>query len=62
MNMDDVDGEFVPMLESGVRRWFVPLEGHLVRLLALLGAPFRDFGAVWLGIVPMYVSLLLGEL
>ncbi len=50
------------MLESGVRRWFVPLEGHLVRLIELLDAPFRDFGAVWLGLVPLYVSLVLGEL
>jgi hypothetical protein len=41
---------------------FVPLEGHFVRLIALLVAPFRDFGAVWLGLVPLYVSLLLGEL
>jgi hypothetical protein len=57
-----VDEEFLPVLESGIRRWFVPLEGHLVRLVALLVAPFRDFGAVWLGIVPLYVSLLLGEL
>src|SRR5277367_6765083 len=53
---------FPRVLERVARRWFVPLEGHLVRLLALLGAPFQDFGAVWLGLVPLYVSLLLGEL
>jgi hypothetical protein len=41
---------------------FVPLEGHLVKLVELLIAPFRHFGAVWLGLVPLYVSLLLGEL
>jgi hypothetical protein len=41
---------------------FVPLEGYLVKLVELIIAPFRDFGAVWLGIVPLYVSLLLGEL
>jgi hypothetical protein len=41
---------------------FVPLEGYYVKLVELIVAPFRDFGAVWLGIVPLYVSLLLGEL
>ncbi|HTS16258.1 MAG TPA: hypothetical protein VMP11_01670 [Verrucomicrobiae bacterium] len=40
----------------------MPLEGYLVKLVELIVAPFRDFGAVWLGIVPLYVSLLLGEL
>ena len=40
----------------------MPLEGHYYRLVELLVAPFRDFGAVWLGIVPLYVCLLLGEL
>jgi hypothetical protein len=41
---------------------FVPLGYYLVRLVDLLIAPFRDFGAVWLGLVPLYVSLVLGEL
>jgi hypothetical protein len=41
---------------------FVPLEAYLVRLDQLIVAPFRDFGAVWTGLVPLYVSLLLGEL
>ena len=40
----------------------MPLGYHLVKLVDLLAAPFRDFGAVWLGIVPLYVSLVLGEL
>jgi len=40
----------------------VPLEGYLVRLDELIVAPFRDFGHVWPGLVPLYVSLLLGEL
>ena len=54
---------FGRVLESGDKEVrFVPLEGHLVGLLNLLAAPFRDFGAVWLGLVPLYDSLLLGEL
>ena len=40
----------------------MPLEGYLVRLVDLLVVPFRHFGAVWLGLVPLYVSLLIGEL
>ena len=40
----------------------MPLEGYLVRLVQLIVAPFRDFGHVWLGLVPLYISLLLGEL
>jgi len=40
----------------------VPLEAYLLALVQLIVAPFRDFGAVWLGLVPLYVSLLLGEL
>ncbi|MGO9608183.1 MAG: hypothetical protein ACLPT4_00950 [Verrucomicrobiia bacterium] len=47
---------------SGKEVRFVPLEGYLVKLVELIVAPFRDFGAVWLGIVPLYVSLLIGEL
>ena len=39
----------------------MPLGFYLVKLVDLLAAPFRDFGAVWLGLVPLYVSLLLGE-
>ena len=51
------------MLESGDKEVrFVPMEGHLVGLINLLVAPFRDFGAVWVGLVPLYVSLVLGEL
>ncbi|MCX7887768.1 MAG: hypothetical protein N3B01_11030 [Verrucomicrobiae bacterium] len=30
--------------------------------LVLVAEPFRHFGSVWLGILPLYVSLLLGEL
>jgi len=52
-----------PVLETTPRRCgSVPLEGYLVKLVELIVAPFRDLGAVWLGIVPLYVSLLLGEL
>ena len=40
----------------------MPLEAYLLRLAELLAAPFRDLGAVWMGLVPLYVSLLLGEL
>ena len=40
----------------------MPLEGYLVRLVQLIVAPFHDFGHVWLGLVPLYISLLLGEL
>lgn len=41
----------------------MPLESYLLNLTQLLVAPWRQFvAAVWLGIVPLYVSLLLGEL
>ena len=40
----------------------VPLEAYLVSLVQLIVAPFHKFGAVWLGIVPLYVSLVVGEL
>jgi hypothetical protein len=40
----------------------VPLEAYLLDLVRLLIAPWKHIGAVWLGIVPLYVSLLLGEL
>ncbi len=40
----------------------VPLEAYLVSLVQLIVAPFHRFGAVWPGIVPLYVSLVLGEL
>ena len=61
------NGQSCPPVGSCARKWVkevrsVPLEGYYVKLVELLIAPFRDFGAVWLGIVPLYVSLLLGEL
>jgi hypothetical protein len=40
----------------------VPLEAYLVSLVQLIEVPFRHFGVVWMGIVPLYVSLVLGEL
>lgn len=40
----------------------MPLEFYVVKLVDLLVAPFRHLSGVWLGIVPLYVSLLLGEL
>lgn len=40
----------------------MPLEYYLLRLVELLVAPFRHFDKLWLGIVPLYVSLVLGEL
>ena len=40
----------------------MPLEAYLVSLVQLIVAPFHKFGAVWPGIVPLYVSLVLGEL
>jgi len=40
----------------------MPLETYLRSLGRLLFAPWENIGAVWLGIVPLYVSLLLGEL
>ncbi|HUI07245.1 MAG TPA: hypothetical protein VL486_09595 [Verrucomicrobiae bacterium] len=61
-----VDGGACPVILSCARKpgeevW-MPLEAYLVRLVELIVAPFRDFGAVWLGLVPLYVSLVLGEL
>lgn len=40
----------------------MPVEGYLVKWVQLVVAPFQHFSQVWLGIVPLYVSLLLGEL
>jgi hypothetical protein len=40
----------------------VPLEAYVVRIVELLAAPFQQLQAVWLGILPLYVSLVLGEL
>jgi hypothetical protein len=40
----------------------MPLEAYLIDLVRLLIKPWEHIGAVWLGIVPLYVSLLLGEL
>ncbi len=40
----------------------VPLEGYLVKFVQLLVEPFRHFGQVWLGLVPLYVALLLDEI
>ncbi len=40
----------------------MPLEFYLIRFVELLVAPFRVFSAVWLGVIPLWVSLLLGEM
>jgi len=40
----------------------VSLETYWTHWLTLLVEPFRYFGQVWLGILPLYVSLVLGEL
>lgn len=40
----------------------MPLESYLVNWVELVVTPFRHFPQVWLGIVPLYVSLFLGEL
>ena len=39
----------------------VPLEAYLVRIVDLIVCPFRHMGSVW-GILPVYTSLILGEL
>lgn len=40
----------------------MPLEAYVIRIVELLAAPFQQLQAVWLGILPLYVSLVLGEL
>jgi hypothetical protein len=40
----------------------VPLEAYVVRLVELIIAPFQNIRAVWLGILPLYVWMVLGEL
>jgi hypothetical protein len=40
----------------------VPLEGYLVRFVDLIVTPFGHLDRVWLGILPLYVSLILGEI
>jgi hypothetical protein len=39
----------------------VPLEFYLLKYVELVVAPFQQFGKVWLGILPLYVSVLVGE-
>lgn len=38
------------------------LQSYWGHWLTLVTEPFRHFGAVWLGILPLYVTLVLGEL
>lgn len=38
------------------------LQMYWMNWLTLVTEPFRHFGAVWLGILPLYVTLVLGEL
>jgi hypothetical protein len=40
----------------------LPFEAYLVKWTELVVVPFLNLPKVWLGIVPLYVSLLLGEL
>ena len=40
----------------------MPLNAYLVSLVQLIVVPFHHFGAVWTGMVPLYVSLVIGEL
>ena len=39
----------------------MPLEAYLVRVVDLIVCPFRHMGTVW-GILPVYTSMILGEL
>jgi len=39
----------------------VPLEAHFITLLKLLAVPFRNLDTVW-GILPVYATLVLGEI
>jgi len=40
----------------------VPLEYYIIRFVELVVAPFHRLSAVWLGVVPLWVLLLLGEM
>lgn len=40
----------------------MPLEAYLLKFVQLLIEPWRHIGQVWLGIVPLYVSLLVDEM
>ncbi len=40
----------------------MPVEAYLVKLAELMVVPFQHLSQVWLGILPLYVSLILGEL
>lgn len=40
----------------------ISLQSFVVKWVELIVTPFQHFGGVWLGIVPLYVSLVLGEL
>jgi len=40
----------------------VPLEAYLLKLTELIIVPLQHLSKVWLGLVPLYVSLVLGEL
>ncbi len=40
----------------------MPLEGYIVLFVDLVVKPLAHFERVWLGILPLYVSVILGEL
>ncbi len=40
----------------------MPLEAYLVKLTELFVVPLQHLSRVWLGLVPLYVSLVLGEM
>jgi hypothetical protein len=39
----------------------MPLEGFVVQFVQLVVAPFTSLDRIWLGIIPLYVSMILGE-
>lgn len=40
----------------------MPFEGYLVKFVDLIVVPFQHFNKVWLGILPIYTALVLGEM
>ena len=40
----------------------MPFEGYLVKFVELLVVPFQNISKVWYGILPVYTTLLLGEM
>ena len=40
----------------------MPFEGYLVKFVELIVVPFQHIGRVWYGILPVYTTLVLGEM